>query len=236
MRGWEAVKQAVKIPPWCTPCSRLGSSGASRLTAARLKRPSPTAPFPQRGAGETASLRSRGCVDRGWDSAEHKAWSFTFHPMLNLPGKTQEESKVVQMRASVIARRELKTASEREERKSKRFGGREKAAQKKGKEKAGQQDCWRFWKNWKFFFLCSLLAARSHPSSRLRWRLSGRTVLTEQLADCVHADLTDDRKMFFFKKSSDGGVRRKKRGVFWTADRSWQPPPLLHLKVWSFNG
>lgn len=96
-------------------------SGAAKWPSGSAPTPPKIPPPPplQHDAGETVLPCGRGCVDRGWDSAEHKAWPFTFHPVLNLPGKTQEESKVVQMRASVNARRELKTASEREERNGK---------------------------------------------------------------------------------------------------------------------
>lgn len=123
---------------------RVGAhSGAAKRPSgsAPTSPPSPPGPLdnpPQHDAGETVLRRGRGCVDRGRDSAEHEDRPFTFHPVLILPGKTQEESKVVQMRASVNARRELKTASESERRGEERkgkakwfWGGREKSAPKK---------------------------------------------------------------------------------------------------------
>ena len=56
-------------------------------------------------------LQSRGCVDRGRDSTEHKADLSPFtllQPPPNL--ETQEESKVAQMRVSVSTQRELKAS------------------------------------------------------------------------------------------------------------------------------
>ena len=81
-------------------------------------------------------LQSRGCVDRGRDSTEHKPNLSPFTPLQPPQNvETQEEGKVAQMRVSVNTQRELKAGLWRGEKKEK-WGG-------KSQEKEEQRGCCR---------------------------------------------------------------------------------------------
>lgn len=91
---WSARNGAANWLPWLRPCQ------------AHLRC--------EYDSGEM-ELQSRGCVDRGRDSAEHKADLSPFTRLQPSPNlETQEESKVAQMRVSVNTQRELKEGLRRE--------------------------------------------------------------------------------------------------------------------------
>lgn len=158
---------------------------------------------------------------------------FTFHPPSTSP-KTQEESKVAQMRVSVNVQRELKTGSEQGKRgrKQKRRGG-------KIQPKEEQQGCWHLCRYIKRKF-SSLKIMLNKSGSSSSWPINCR----ESLMNCSRLS---SRLRKWKVVIETAGWLHSHWSCYYTDDCKYEAgrersgfdigkTTLAHIKVWNANG